>query len=814
MAAKNKQRQGLLAENHHLRASLSRITEATLRITSISELSPALLEILESACGLTGARFGAVGVFDASSRIQEFLTFGISQADRARIGELPDGLGILGLLTEIQRPLRLADLTSHPRAIGFPPHHPSMRTFLGAPIRFGEECLGTIYLTEKAGGVEFTEEDENLLLLLVSHAASAIRNAQLFQREHTALVEAERANTEQRLAEEEKERERKRLQALVETSPVGIFVVDAISEKVVYVNPELERPFGLSLRLDHHLDRFQGTIVFRRPDGRQYVPEDLPLQRALREGETVRAEEVRFEFPDGRTIPTLINSAPLYTDDGQISGAIAVVQDITALEETEKLRSEFLGMVSHELRTPLSSIKGIAATVLGSRRSLGDTESRELFQIIDEQVDRLANLVNDLLDVSRIEAGALSLSPEPTDLRTALEEALAIFARRGSRETLVEVPDDLPLVKGDQRRITQVFTNLIDNAAKFSPPQTPVTVELEHDDTFVTVHVRDHGRGLSEEDLLRLFKKFSQVHEEDRQKVSGTGLGLAICKGIVEAHGGRIWADSPGEGKGATFSFTLPVAADTPALPLPAITRRADHLGRVRRTGERSRILAVDDDPHVLRYLRRLLEEAGYQAIVASEPSKVNSLVELEEPDLVLLDLMLPGSSGYELMHGIREFSGVPVIFLTGRDIVEDVVRALETGADDYITKPFSPSELVARIEAVLRRRLLSDQTETRPPFLLNDLTINFAGRQVVAHGRVVSLSASEYKLLYELVVHAGTVLTYGQLLQRVWGPEYSGETYLVRSMVRNLRRKLGDDGRYPRYILTHPGVGYRVPRP
>ncbi len=359
-----------------------------------------------------------------------------------------------------------------------------------------------------------------------------------------------------------------------------------------------------------------------------------------------------------------------------------------------------------------------------------------------------------------------------------------------------------------------MLTNLLNNAARFSPTTAPIIIAVEHDPLQVTVHVRDRGQGIPRRKLPRLFKKFSQVHDDTGQKLSGIGLGLVICKGIVEAHGGRIWADSAGAGRGSTFSFTLPIATETGVRSLSDEARRAVHLGKVRRAGERTRVLAVDDEPQVLRYLQRSLDEAGYQPIVTGDPSQVAKLVELEEPDLVLLDLRLPGASGFDLLRRIREFSGVPVIFLTASDRDEDTVRALRMGADDYITKPFSPSELLARIGAALRRRLLPDLMEARPPFVLGDLAINFAERRVTVGGQEVSLSATEYKILYELATHADRVLTYDQILHRVWGPEYSGETELVRSFIRNLRRKLGDDARHPRFIATERQVGYRMPKP
>ncbi len=225
------------------------------------------------------------------------------------------------------------------------------------------------------------------------------------------------------------------------------------------------------------------------------------------------------------------------------------------------------------------------------------------------------------------------------------------------------------------------------------------------------------------------------------------------------------------------------------------------------------RVLVVDDDPQVLRHVRRLLGEQEYQVIVTSDPAQVTKLVDAEEPDLILLDLILPRTEGFDLLQRLRQFSEVPVIILTASEQSEHAVRALRLGADDYITKPFSPSELLARIDAVLRRRGRTGSVEARVPFVLGDLTIDYAERHVTVRDRTVALTATEYKLLFELATHAGQVLTQDRILQRVWGAEYSGETDLVRSFIRNLRKKLGDDARHPNYVFTEPGVGYRMAR-
>jgi GAF domain-containing protein len=302
--------QNLRGENQRVRGLLPLLSDLSLRITSTLDLPTVLQDVIDAACVLTGARYGALGVFDDFGRIQEFITHGISLEERKRIDDLPQGLGLLGWLQDLQQPLRLADLSRHPRSVGFPPNHPPMKTFLGAPLRHQDEKLGNVYLTEKAEGIEFTPEDEALLVLFAAHAASAIYNARLHQR-----VEAERSRAEE---------ERKHLDALVNTSPVGVLVLDAATEEILLVNQETQRLLDASWSAGNYFD--QDTIVRRRPDGREYPPEELPIQRALKRGESVRAEEVCFEFPDGRVVPTLVSATPIYSDDGRVTAAIAVIQ--------------------------------------------------------------------------------------------------------------------------------------------------------------------------------------------------------------------------------------------------------------------------------------------------------------------------------------------------------------------------------------------------------------------------------------------------------------------------------------------------------
>jgi len=256
-----------------------------------------------------------------------------------------------------------------------------------------------------------------------------------------------------------------------------------------------------------------------------------------------------------------------------IDGAVVSVQDITVLEDMERSRHEFLGMVSHELRSPLAVIKATAETILRAGQPLDVADADELREVVSEQVSRMKELLDNLLDISAVESGHLAVRSEPLDLCLTAEEAIAIFRRSTGNRRKLELlcPSSLPLVSADRCRILQVLTNLLSNANKFSPPEGEIRVEVEYRAGAVAVKVSDHGMGIPPEMQDRLFRKFSRLNT----RVEGTGLGLVISKGIIEAHGGKIRAESAGEGKGAAFTFTLPgLEGDDSQSPSPAAPRK------------------------------------------------------------------------------------------------------------------------------------------------------------------------------------------------------------------------------------------------
>ena len=227
---------------------------------------------------------------------------------------------------------------------------------------------------------------------------------------------------------------------------------------------------------------------------------------------------------------------------------------------------------------------------------------------------------------------------------------------------------------------------------------------------------------------------------------------------------------------------------------------------------ERPVILAVDDEPHLLRFLSANLQLAGYEVVVAADAPQALQQIAAHQPDLMLLDLGIPGMDGFALLEQVRGFSDMPVIILTALDSEDDKVRGLSMGADDYLTKPFGSRELQARIAAVLRRAHPSGEVRA-PAFRSGDLLIDFANRRVYMQDTQIHLTPTEYRLICHFAEHAGRVLSHEHLLAHVWGMEYRDDVYVLRAAVWRLRQKIEPDPSQPTYIVSEPGVGYRLVR-
>ena len=739
-------------------------TAAFLRIGASLDLDTVLREVVESTRALTGATYGVIVTLDEAGGPRDFVTSGLTEAEHRAVETWPDRLRLFRHLSSLGGPLRLPDLDTCAHALGSAPFPVPRGAFQATPMRHRGEPAGGFFLGGKDGG--FTDADEAMLVLFAQQAASALANAR---------------------AHREEQRARADLEALVETCPVGVLVLDAATGAPLSLNREARRILaGLALE-GRSPEWLREAPVCRRGDGRELRLSDLG------NAEVVRAEEVEISAPGGRSVRALIDATPIRSAGDAVERVVVTLQDLAPFEALERSRAEFLELVSHELRAPLAAIRGSASTALEDPREADRDELRQYLRIVEEQAGRMSGLIGDLLDAGRIGAGTLSVDPAPAALAAIVERARTAFAGSGGRHAVtVEAPEGLR-VMADARRVVQVLANLFDNAARHSVETAPIRVSAVRDGAEVAVSVTDGGEGIAPERLPHLFRRHAGTHGR-----GGSGLGLVICKGLVEAHGGRIRAESAGVARGTTVTFTLP-AADEEDSALPA---------RIGRRRDRTPVLVVDDDPLALRQVRDALAAAGYAPATTAEPENIPRLLETKRPALVVLDLVLPGADGIELMRTLPGLADLPVIFISAYGEGDTVARALEAGAADYIVKPFSPAELAARVALALR------QHSPPAPYRVGELALDRSKRRVTLAGRALRLTATEYRLLHALILDAGGVATYETLIRRVWGDKDGGNVAALRSAVAKLRRKLGDDARKPRYVIGVRGLGYRMPEP
>ncbi|MCY3576137.1 MAG: ATP-binding protein, partial [bacterium] len=545
-----------------LKERLSQLSEAFMRISESLDFDTVLQETLDSARSLTGAQVGVIVLVTDQQRTAEFLFSGMTPEQAGELEQLSNKWELFEHFYGIEEPLRLDDFQSylkeHELSEFRAPFPISPATaYLGAPIRHQDQRVGAIFMAEKEEG--FSVEDEETLVIFASQAALAISNARQYRQE---------------------QRTRADMEALVNIAPMAVLVFEAKTGELRSVNREAMRIIGdLGLTGDS-LHQIVSAATYRRADGRVISKDGIPLEQTMNSGETVWEEEIIIEYPNGQEFVASVNATPIRGADGSVESVIVTAQDLAPLAELERLRTEFLGIVGHELRSPLTAIKGSTSTLLEGQFSLDPAEMIEYHRIIDEQADYMRDLINNLTDIVRIESGTLAVNPVPLELARLVDEARNVFLSTGGREHIrIDLPSDLPLVMADQRRMVQVFINLLTNAARNSNENSTISLEARVQDVHVAVSVADTGRGIPAERLPHLFAKFYQPDGPDQNR--DLGLGLAICKGIVEAHGGRIWAESDGPGLGSTFTFTLPVSEQSTPHVTPQRTRAA---ARPRRT--------------------------------------------------------------------------------------------------------------------------------------------------------------------------------------------------------------------------------------
>ncbi|HEX2171640.1 MAG TPA: response regulator, partial [Dehalococcoidia bacterium] len=585
---------------------------------------------------------------------------------------------------------------------------------LAVPLVASGITAGAIVLARARRGFEPGEVDT--LNGLGRQAAIALGNAlnhrSLEIAHDTMRRQAEELQRANRRAEAERAaaaRERDTARAVIRSVRESILLVDGAG-RVALANDLLGNLVG---RPADELIGAPATALWSTLAGSLAAPDQLTafLDRIAAAPDLVISGTLRQQTPCPRQWQ--VYSLPLPDESGQC-GRLFVLRDITHEAEVDRMKTEFVSLVSHELRTPLTSIKGYVELLLDYEVGDLNEDQIEFLQIVRSNSDRLVALINDLLDISRIEQGRVELHRAPLDLSAVLDQAvttLRMAIAEKDQQLTIELPADLPPVDADPDRLTQVLTNLISNAHKYTPAGGRIGVSAEVGGDRVAVRVADTGIGLTPTERDQLFTKFYRAHNPAAQGIGGTGLGLAITKSIVELHGGRIWVDSE-PGHGSTFHFTVPVVGAPPAaiqpapvaqpvsVPAPArLPRAEDHWDGA------SKVLVVDDEPPVADLLRRYLERAGYQVTVAHGGAEALTLAKQQRFDLITLDVLMPDFDGLMMLEQLRAqaaTSATPVLMVS---VLSPQNGSLALQPVDHMTKPVDEQTLLRRVERGIRNR-------------------------------------------------------------------------------------------------------------
>jgi PAS domain S-box-containing protein len=521
------------------RKEVERATDAVAEaVTQSPEASlKAVLETITLEAKLVAnAEYAAVGVGgDRNRPFDPWVFVGMSSEEASRLAHAPRPVGLLGLVAVRNQSIRVTDLEHHPSFRGYPPNHPHMTSFLGVPIRRHGRSVGNLFLANKRGSAEFTMADQRAVERIAARAGTAIETARLYQAESL---------------------ERAWLASMIDQMPEGVILTDSTGATHIenrsmqfFAHDTGERDQrGQPVRYD-----------LRLSDGQPVALRDQPQVRALVDGTTTIGQEFLLRHPDGRMLPMLVSAAPVFDAQRNRSGAVTIYQDISTLKELERMREEWSTVVAHDLRQPLGII-ALEAEALSRKFDRQETAGApKVIERIRRSTKNLNAMINDLLDVSRIESRRLMLERVETDLASWLDEAverLASLATGSAVRFQARVRPAPALI--DPMRFEQVLGNLISNAVKYGKLEDEIVIDLSVYGLEFKVAVINHGRGIAPADIPKLFQRFARSEAARGEVVPGLGLGLYISKGLVEAHGGHIWAESiPGET--TAFHFTVPM---------------------------------------------------------------------------------------------------------------------------------------------------------------------------------------------------------------------------------------------------------------
>jgi PAS domain S-box-containing protein len=501
-----------------------------------------------------------------------------------------------------------------------------------------------------------------------------------------------------------------RYRRLAELLPVGVYTCEAPSGVITYFNKHAVQLWGRTPGVRNSQERFCGSFRMYLPDGTLIPHEQCPAAISLREGREFRHEEVVLERPDGSRITALVNITPIRDASGRIAGVVNAFQDISAIKQAEQAlveadrrKDQFLATLAHELRNPLAPLSnGIdLLRLIGATQPVAK-EVRQIHEMIDRQVTHMVRLIDDLLEFSRISRGKIQLKRKPVELRAIIEHARETSQpciEAGGHALELRLPSESIIVNGDVDRLSQIFCNLLNNAAKYTDRGGSISVVAERVGGEAVVAVRDTGIGIPREMLASVFDLFAQVDNPLRQNQDGLGIGLSLVQSLVTMHGGTVEARSDGLGQGSEFVVRLPIVDGGRPGVKSAPRSRAPQVG----DSPALPVLVVDDNRDAADSLGRLLRCLGSDVQVVYDGPAALAAIVARRSTLIFMDLGMPGMSGYELAREIRQNpdnKDIVLVALTGWGQAEDRRRSLEAGVDHHLVKPVDVDVLEAILVA------------------------------------------------------------------------------------------------------------------
>lgn len=487
--------------------------------------------------------------------------------------------------------------------------------------------------------------------------------------------------------------EKSKMESMIKSMTEGVIMTDEDGE-LIFLNPIAKKTIGMSSKENSRENQVHEWANFRNIYLTELYSEISSLSPIIKDIKLSQAPHTHLKV--------ILSQVKNHKEERL--GVVTLLSDVTKEKKLEQMKMEFISLISHELRTPLTNMKGFSSIMLNEISGKINEEQREYLLIIEDNINRLARIISNLLDLSRIETGKMQLDKTALDFPPIVEKAITFFNIETNKKNITVNTDfrlNLPNIYADSDKITQVFTNLIGNAIKFTPTNGTITISIREKGDFIETTVQDTGIGIAAENFDKIFEKFKHIDSSNDSFFQGAGLGLPITKDIIQLHSGKIHIESE-LGKGSKFIFTLPKYK--PGLSTSKIQPFSTQKNTEEKP-EQKKILLVDDEPTVVKSLQIRLENDNYKVITAYNGTEGLIKAKKEFPDIIILDVIMPEMNGYEVCRELWEDEKthfIPVIMLTALGQIKDKLTGYASGTSEYMIKPFDYEMLAQKIKKIL----------------------------------------------------------------------------------------------------------------